>query len=34
LGLEVDRHIDFCIAAMQAQAESLGLEGAPVSSTT
>jgi predicted hydrolase (HD superfamily) len=29
LGVDVDRHIEFCIAAMQARAEALGLQGAP-----
>ena len=31
LGVELDRHIEFCIAAMRARAEELGLAGAAAS---
>jgi predicted hydrolase (HD superfamily) len=31
LGVDLDQHIEFCLKAMQARAEELGLQGAPVS---
>ena len=33
LNLDLDRHIEFCIAAMRARAADLGLEGAPAPET-
>jgi predicted hydrolase (HD superfamily) len=33
LGLDLDQHITFCIAAMQAHADTLGLKGSAASST-
>jgi predicted hydrolase (HD superfamily) len=29
LGIPLDEHIDFCVKAMQARAEELGLKGSP-----